>query len=213
MSDLAHPAIIAGRPSQPAGPPPRGRARQRSVVVRTLRWLLPLIMVGVVALLVGLVAQHAARRRAASNREAQAPIRMLDPRFFGRDNQGRPYVLSASQAARDEASLELVRLRDPTVTLDMDGPHASTLTADTGVFHEDTRLLYLKGHVKADNARTSRFATDEAVVNTQTGIVTGPAALSSQTPVGDLQSRSFDVFDKGNRIVFKGGVHARLGGR
>ncbi len=35
---------------------------------------------------------------------------MLNPKFFGRDNQGRPYILGASQAARDEASLELVRL-------------------------------------------------------------------------------------------------------
>jgi len=213
MSDLAHPSLVAGRPVHPSGPPPLGKARRRSLVIRALRWLLPLIMVGVVALLVGLVAQHAARRRAASDREAQAPIRMLDPRFFGRDNQGRPYILGASQAARDEASLEIVRLRDPKVTLDMDGTHPSTLTADTGVFHEDTRLLYLKGHVKADNAKTSQFATDEAVVNTQTGVVSGPAALSSQTPAGDLQSRSFDVLDKGNRIVFKGGVHARLSGR
>jgi lipopolysaccharide export system protein LptC len=210
MSDLAP---SAGLTARPAGPLPHGAPRRRGLVVRTLRWLLPMIMLGVVALLVGLVAQHSARRRAASHREAQAPIRMLNPKFFGRDNQGRPYILAASQAARDEASLELVRLRNPSVTLDMDGPHPSTLTADTGVYHEDTRILYLKGHVKANDAKTSTFATDEAVVNTQTGVVTGPEALSSQTPVGDLQSRSFDVLDKGNRVVFKGGVHARLNGR
>jgi lipopolysaccharide export system protein LptC len=209
MSDFAQPSGLVARP---LGPPPRGAPRRRGFVVRILRWLLPLVMVGVAALLVGLVVQHSERRRAAS-REAQAPIRMLNPKFFGRDNQGRPYILGASQAARDEASLELVRLRDPSVTLDMDGPHPSTLTADTGVYREDTRILYLKGHVKANNAKTSKFATDEAVVNTQTGVVTGPEALSSQTPIGDLQSRSFDVFDKGNRVVFKGGVHARLNGR
>jgi lipopolysaccharide export system protein LptC len=213
MSDLARAAELIGRPARPTGSPPRGAARRHGFVVRTMRWLLPLIMVGIAALLVGLVVQHSARRRAASHREAQAPIRMLNPKFFGRDNQGRPYILGASQAARDETSLELVRLRDPWVTLDMDGPHPSTTTADTGVYHEDTRILYLKGHVRADNSKTSKFATDEAVVNTQTGLVTGPAALSSQTPVGDLQSRSFDVFDKGDRVVFKGGVHARLNGR
>ena len=213
MSDLAQPAALPARPPRSAGPPPKAKARHHGVMVRTLRWLLPLIMVGIAALLVGLVAQHSVRRRAASHREAQAPIRMLNPRFFGRDNQGRPYILAASQAARDEASLEIVRLRDPTVTLDMNGLHPATLTADTGVYREDTRILYLKGHVKATNAQTSKFVTDEAVVNTQTGVVSGPVALSSQTPVGDLQSRSFDVFDKGNRVVFKGGVHARLSGR
>ena len=213
MSELTTPGLMAGRPPRSAGPPPKGRARQHTLVVKTLRWLLPAIMIAVVALLVGLVVQHTAARRAASHREAQAPIKMVNPRFFGRDNQGRPYILGAKEAARDEASLEIVRLRDPSVTLDMDGPHPSNLTADTGVYHEDTRILYLKGHVKADNAHTSRFATDEAVVNTQTGVVSGPEALSSQTPLGNLQSRSFDVFDKGNRLVFKGGVHARLNGR
>jgi lipopolysaccharide export system protein LptC len=213
MSDLAHPTGMTEHLSRPTGPPPRGAARRYGFVVRTLRWLLPLIMVGITALLVGLVIQHSVRRHAASHREGQAPIRMLNPKFFGRDNQGRPYVLGASQAARDETSLEVVRLRNPTITLDMDGPHPSTLTADTGVYREDTRILDLKGHVKADNAHVSKFATDEAVVDTRTGVVTGPEALSSQTPVGDLQSRSFDVFDKGNRVVFKGGVHARLNGR
>ena len=213
MSSLADTTAPPPPRPLPLDPPPRAKPRHHSVVVRTLRWLLPLIMVGVAALLVVLVAQHSVRRRAASHREAQAPIRMLNPRFFGRDNQGRPYILGANEAARDEASLELVRLRYPTVTLDVNGTHPSTLAADTGVYHEDTRLLYLQGHVKANNAETSKFPTDEAVVNTQTGTVTGPAALSSQTPVGDLQSRGFDVFDKGNRVVFKGGVHARLNGR
>ena len=213
MTDLANPSVVVAPPKTPTGAPPRGRARHHSILVHTLRWLLPLIMIAVVALLVGLVLQHAARRRAASHKEAQAPIRMLNPHFYGRDNQGRPYILGASEAARDESSLEMVRLLKPTVTLDIDGPHPSNLTADTGAYHEDTRILILKGHVMADNSKSSRFSTDEAVVNTETGVVSGPASLSSQTPVGDLRSNSFDVFDKGNRVIFKGGVHARLNGR
>ncbi len=213
MTDLTHPALVAGTPSRPSRPPPRGPARRRSLIVRILRWLLPAIMVAVIALLVGLVIEHTARRRSAAHREAQSPIRMVNPHFFGRDNQGRPYILGASQAARDEASLQQVRLLNPSVTLDMDGPHPSTLTADTGVYREDTRILYLKGHVRADSAKTSRFATDEAVINTQTGVVEGPQSIASQTPVGDLKSNSFGVSDKGDRVIFKGGVHARLKGR
>lgn len=213
MSDLAQPAPGVMRPARAEGPPPRGKARNHSQFVRLLRWLLPLIMVAVVGVLAGLVGAHAIRRQAAAHKDASAPIRMVNPHFFGRDNQGRAYILGASQAVRDEASPQLVLLRDPTVTLNMEGAKPSTLTADTGAYHEDTRILLLKGHVRADNARTSRFATDEAVVDTRTGQVTGASALASQTPVGDLQSQSFDVFDKGDRVIFKGGVHAQLKGR
>lgn len=169
-----------------------------------------MIMVGMVAALVGLVVSHALRRQNAAHRDAVTPIQMVNPHFFGRDSQGRAYTLEARRAARDDQSFQRVLLNFPAVTLDTEGPHPSTLTADSGVYHEDSRILYLKGHVRADNAQSSKFATDEAVVNTRTGAVTSPTALSSQTSAGDLQSKAFDVYDKGDRVVFKGGVHARL---
>ena len=61
-------------------------------------------------------------------------------------------------------------------------------------------------------SRVEVRVTDEAVVNTRTGVGTrAPQALTSQSSaVGDLQARHFDVYDKGDRVVFKGGVHARL---
>lgn len=170
-------------------------------------------MIGVIATLAGLVIEHAARRHAASHKDASTPIRMTNPHFFGRDNQGRAFTLGAREAARDERSFQRVLLQYPSVTLDVGGAHPSTLRADAGVYHEDTRLLLLSGHVRADNNKASRFATDQAIVNTRTGAVTGPGALASQTPVGDLKSGSFDVFDKGDRVIFKGGVHARLKGK
>jgi len=189
---------------------PHGKARAHSALVRLLRWVLPAIMVGVVVLLAVLVGVHAVRRHAAAHKDASTPIRMLNPHFYGRDNQGRAYVLGAQQAARDERAFQQVLLWYPTITQDVNGPHPSTLTADTGLYHEDTRILLLRGHVKASGAKSSHFASDEAVVDTRTGTVKGPDALSSQTSMGDLQSKSFDIFDKGDRLVFKGGVHARL---
>ena len=64
--------------------------------------------------------------------------------------------------------------------------------------------------VHATNTKQSSFATDEATVNTRTSEVVGGAPLSSQTQVGNLRSNRFNVYDKGDRVVFKGGVHARL---
>jgi lipopolysaccharide export system protein LptC len=198
------------RSSGAKGPPPRGKARAHSRLVRVLRFLLPMTMVCVVGALVVLVVAHAVRRHDAAHRDASTPIEMVNPHFFGRDSQGRAYTLGARQAARDEQSFQRVLLSYPWINMDTEGSHPSNLTADTGVYHEDTRMLYLKGHVRANNARDSRFATDEAVVNTRTGQVTSPTALAGETPTGDVQSHAFDVFDKGARVVFKGGVHARL---
>jgi lipopolysaccharide export system protein LptC len=210
MTSASPPIAFGARRRSPTDHPPRGKARVHSRLVRVLRVVLPLIMVAVIALLTYLVVEHAIRRQAAAQQDASTPIRMVNPHFFGRDTQGRAFTLGARQAVRDESSFQTVLLSFPTITQDLNGPHPSTLTADTGVYHEDTRILFLKGHVHADNAKQSNFATDEATVNTKTGVVVGGAPLSSQTPVGSVKSNSFDVYDKGDRVVFKGGVHARL---
>lgn len=210
MVELSRPDPIRRPPAAPLGPPPRGKARAHSRFVRVMRWLLPAVMVSVIVGLVALVAAHAIRRRDAAEHDASVPIEMINPHFYGRDTLGRAYTLGARQAARDEKSFQRVLLSYPWITLYNNGDKPSTITADSGVYHEDTRMLYLKGHILADNAKSSRFATDEAVVNTRTGTVTSPTALSSKTELGDLQSNSFDVFNKGDTVVFKGGVHARL---
>jgi lipopolysaccharide export system protein LptC len=202
-----------GAAAQRRTPPPVGRARAHSRLVKALRLILPMTMVAVVGVLAGLVAAHAIRRQAAGLRDVEAPIRMLNPHFFGRDNKGRAYTLGALQAARDERAFQRVLLINPSVTLDSGGVHPSTVNADRGVYHEDTRILYLQGHVRASDPKNSKFATDRAVVNTRTGTVTGASSLSSEASAGSLNSGAFDVYGNGDRVVFKGGVHARLNSR
>jgi lipopolysaccharide export system protein LptC len=167
-------------------------------------------MVGVIGLLAGLVGAHAIKRQQAAHNDAATQIRMVNPHFFGRDNQGRAYTLGARQAARDDQDFQKVLLQFPSVTLDVDGSRPSTLTADSGVYREDTRILVLTGHVRANDAKSASFASDQAIVNTRTGSVTGPAALASSTPMGEVQGGSYEVQNKGERVVIKGGVHARL---
>ncbi|HEY5107196.1 MAG TPA: LPS export ABC transporter periplasmic protein LptC [Caulobacteraceae bacterium] len=208
MADAAAPLnAVAARRAQAR---PQGRARAHSRMVRFLRVALPAVMIGVIVALAALVGAHAIRREASGRQDASTPIQMVNPHFFGRDNSGRAYTLGASQAARDDQEFQKVLLRFPSLTLDVGGPHPSTLTADEGVYREDTRILLLKGHVRGNDAKTASLATDQAIVNTRTGVVTGRSPLASQTRVGQLNSKSFDVYDKGDRMVFKGGVHARL---
>lgn len=192
---------------------PRGKARNHTALVRILRILLPVTMGGMVAVLAVLVGSHAIRRQQAAHQDASTPIRMINPHFYGRDNQGRAYTLGARQAARDEKAFQTVLLDFPVLILGVDAPKPTTLTADSGVYHEDTRMLMLRGHIRANDPKIASFATNEALVNTKTGDVTGGGALASQTSVGAVAGRSFEVKDKGDRVIFKGGVHARLNRR
>ena len=106
--DLA--LAVAASTSSPKPSLPKGKARAHSRFVLFLRVLLPLLMIGVLSLLTALVVQHAVKRQAAAHQDATTPIRMTNPHFFGRDNQGRAFTLGAREAARDERSLQVVLL-------------------------------------------------------------------------------------------------------
>ena len=215
MSELAETKTVVVRPPvmRPTGPPPRGKPRVHSQIVRALRVLLPLTMLGVIAALAGLVVMHAIRRQQATRLDVTAPIHMVNPHFFGRDTQNRPYTLSAREASRDPASFQRVLLSGPLIVLDTGAARPARLTADKGVYKEDTRILVLTGHVRGVDAKNVQFASDEAVVDTRTGKVSGPRALANDPLQGAIQSKTFEVEDKGDRVIMKGGVHARLNAR
>ncbi len=192
--------------------PPRGRPRAHSPLVRVLRVLLPLIMVGMVGLVAWFIVLHGIRRAEASRLDVTTPIHMINPRFFGRDAQNRPYKLSAEEASRDPTSFQRVLLTAPVILLNTGAPRPSSLQADRGVYQEDTRVLTLIGRVRGVDAKGVRFASERAVVDTRTGAVTGPKAVVADPAQGAIQSRAFDVYDKGGKVIFRGGVHARLNG-
>ncbi len=194
------------------GPLPRGRPRVHSRIVRVLRVVLPLIMVGMIGLVAWFIVAHALARARASRLDVSAPIHMINPHFFGRDAQNRPYSLSAEEASRDPHSFQRVLLTRPRIQLNTGAPQPATLVSDRGVYQEDTRILTLIGHVQGVDAKGAKFASSQAVVDTRTGSVTGPKALVSDPTQGAIRSQTFDVYDKGDKVIFKGGVHARLNG-
>jgi lipopolysaccharide export system protein LptC len=140
-------------------------------------------------------------------------IRMVSPHFVGRDSQGRAFNLSARLALRDDTNMQRVLLGSPVIVMDVDSPHPKTLTSDHGVYDEDTRMLRLTGHVRVDDSTASTVASDEALIDTKAGTVTGVTPLKGSGPMGALQAGSYSAAEKGQELVMHGGVHAQLKGR
>ena len=205
-SDMAH-----------LGGPARGvsrrssiqRWRRRSRIIAGLRIVLP-TLIGVT--LVGLAASVAyttltTQRAPLGN--ASDPIRLVNPHFVGRDNRGRPFVLTSNTATRDPQNYQRVFLDKPVLVIDEDGPDPTHITAGAGVFHEDTGKLEVSRGVRLSGARGA-FDTTQSVFDVKSGEVEGSAAVQGAGSLGEIQAKSYGVYDKGERMVFTGSVHTRL---
>lgn len=195
-----------------ASPPRRDmqRWKRRSRLIAVYRKVLP---AGIAVLVLSLAAQVAwtsLHSKGGGARETPVAIRMLNPRFFGRDEQGRSFMIGAREATRDDRDLKRMTLTDPTVALAVETPNPSRVTAKSGVYTEGDRMLKLDGQVRIDDAAGYRFATEHALVDTKAGTVTGDTDMMGEGPVGQVASHSYSVYEKGDRVVFKGGVKARI---
>jgi len=186
------------------------RWRRRSRRVLAARIVLPLAIAGLVltvAVQVGWRTYMAATHPPA---EAKTEIRLITPRFYGQSTEGRSFMITARSAIRDDKDPRRIILEDPALTLDLGSPTPTRMTAKNGVYRQDDFSLNLKNDVRLDDGAGYRFASEAAFVDTQTGNVTGESTLNGEGPSGQVQSRAYSVYDKGDRIVFRGGVRARF---
>ena len=69
--------------------------------------------------------------------------------------------------------------------------------------------LELSGGVRLADTRNT-FATAASLFDTKTGEVIGSAPIQGAGGLGEINAKSYGVYDKGDRMVFKGGVRTRI---
>jgi lipopolysaccharide export system protein LptC len=188
------------------------RWRRRSRLIRALRIALPGAIGLILAFLAGAVVYNAVRADPVQPRETAGPIRLVNPRFVGRDEKGRAFVITAQSATRDPNDYQRVMLDRPALMVDEHGPDAMRLVASAGVYHEGTFKLNLSGGVRLVSSKAA-FDTATTLFDTKTGEVVGSGPIQGSGSLGEINAKSYAVYGKGERMIFKGGVHTRLDGK
>jgi lipopolysaccharide export system protein LptC len=184
------------------------RRDKRLATLATLRIALP-AMAGV--LVVACLAEVTLRNLIsppARGAQAETP-KMLGPRFAGTSRDGRSYAITGRDGVRDQKVEGRILISAPVLTM-RTGTKTTTMTAKTGAYDQAANTLLLTGDVHGDDGSGSRFAAQQALVDTRTGAVSGQKGLKAESASGVVESDSYTVLDEGDRMIFKGGVRGRL---
>jgi lipopolysaccharide export system protein LptC len=203
---------------QPAAPTLDAQRRQRDLArwrrhSRFIGWLRRVLPALILAPLLGLLAWAGINtvllRASTGSQAANMAIRMVNPRFLGRDQGGRPFFLGAASAERDANQPQQIYLDRPVATLGARAAGQTHAEADKGVYREDTRILTLDSHVRLHDANND-FLSAHAVVNTATSDVDGPAHIDGHGGFGHISANSYAVRDQGDHVYFNGRVSAHI---
>jgi lipopolysaccharide export system protein LptC len=180
--------------------------RRHSALIAVLRKLFPALCLGIVVALGAWAAMSTLLWRQDVKVRSDAQIRMLNPNFQGRTEAGKPFLVTAASATRDSADNAKVTLEKPLLTVGVGGPEWTKITAASGVYREDTRMLDLKGQVTLDDHQGNHLVTEHALVDTTKNAVDGETHISGRGPQGSIEASSYSLRDGGAYLLFQGRV-------
>jgi lipopolysaccharide export system protein LptC len=187
------------------------RWRRRSRQIHFFRRALPTAIIIILIVLAGWILLRGFLSRLGDLRSATSTIHMTNARFYGRDENGRPYELSAEEATRSDKDFQRIALSRLQLTFDAGGQNQNShISADHGVYREDDRILRLRDHVFMKDQTGNTFLTDQATVNTVNNSAEGRDHVQGDGPMGSVTADSYAVYDKGATVVFHGHVHSLI---
>jgi lipopolysaccharide export system protein LptC len=136
--------------------------------------------------------------------------RMLQPRYHGVDERGRPYTLTARWA--NQSGPNRVELGDPKGDLMLESGNWMQVEAKQGVFIQHAELLDLSKDVVLYRDDGTVVRTDTAAVDVKQGAASSDDKTHAEGPFGVLDAQGFILTDKGASIQFQGPARLILNG-
>ncbi len=202
--------IMDGVPSRRRPAPTASRIARRRRTVWLTKWLLPMLAL---LLLVSVAAWPEISRVKEQGRVAFRRVfsvdpesgRMMQPRYRGVDERGRPYTITAASAQQTTA--DRVALSEPKGDLLTESGTWIMVEAQQGVFIQHQSLMDLSKEVVLYREDGTRLSTDAAAMDLKAGAAASSDKTHAEGPFGVLDAQGFTLTDKGAVIQFEGASH------
>lgn len=184
-------------------------ARRHSMLVRVFR----LILLGLAAAAVGALVWEFSKQQEATFEPADPTqsVKMVNPRYSGRTEDGLPFFLTAKEAVRPTSSQQTVELIDPVLEFyRVENAAKSLVIAQAGTYNDVDKVLELRETVNLNTDDGYACKTTHARVYTKTKIIEGDEPINCTGEFGDIKGNAFEIRDDYQTYIFKKGMSAIL---
>ncbi|MBR9826792.1 MAG: LPS export ABC transporter periplasmic protein LptC [Alphaproteobacteria bacterium] len=188
-------------------------ARKRTAFVRGLRIVFTIAALALTTTVFVQLLMTALQPDDAPEEVVGTDVRMINPRFTGRDENLTPYLLTADSAVRRrDSDVGLTDLERPRLNYNFlaETEEATSVLAETGVFDPTNRILQLDTDVNFATDTGYSFETTTAQIHLRDERVVGEEPVDGTGPVGRIRSDRFEIRDGGDHVIFEGRVRARI---
>ena len=206
----AGPRLSAAGPPRRRVAPSRSRIARRRAMVGLTKWALPVLalaLLGSIAIWPE-IARVSDQGRVAFRRAFSVDPesgRLVQPRYRGVDERGRPYTVTA--AAAQQTSPERIALTDPKGDLVTESGTWVMVQSEQGVYIQHRALLDLSREVVLYREDGTTLRSDTMAADMKAGAAASNDKTHAEGPFGVLDAQAFTLTEKGAVIQFQGPAH------
>lgn len=177
--------------------------------IRRLRLILPLIALGIIAVVFSWGSFNADDLMVAPPAEGQGAQEigrneLLNPRFESKDEKNQPYTITASRALQSKDNENLVLLEQPLADILLNNGNWLAIKSKEGAYRQDSERLLLQEDVTIFHDAGYQMTMQELHVDMAKNLAWSETDIAAQGPAGLLDAKGMNAqMDKGE-LIFTG---------
>ncbi|MDX2202359.1 MAG: LPS export ABC transporter periplasmic protein LptC [Hyphomicrobiaceae bacterium] len=189
-------------------------ARRHTLLVKTIRMVLPLAAVGVVGLyavsLLSSLSFNVGNVRIGQVEVTSEDLTMRNPSYFGTTQDGGRYEVRAKKAILEFNQNAPVKLVDIDGDMTQANKVKTAVRARRGLFDNTKGELTLYDGIEIDSTNGMKARLSEATIFSRESKVVSKKPVQMASPAGEIRGNSMTLNTASNQAVFLGQVSVRL---
>jgi lipopolysaccharide export system protein LptC len=137
--------------------------------------------------------------------ESGNTLNMTNARYFGTDDKGQPYSVTAEGVRQHTDNDNAIDLVTPKAEISLTNGTFMSAGATNGTYDRDNQKLDLAGEVTVQQDEGNQLRTSEASVMLKDGTASGRAPVTGDGPFGKMEAAGgFDLSERGRIVHFHG---------
>lgn len=206
--------LVGNASTRDRAPPTPGRIARRRFVITLTKWVLPavaLVLLSMIALWPEIDAATVKARLAINRVSGEVEGgKLIDARYNGLDEKGRPFTVTAATAW--QIGPGKIGLTLPKGDITLENGTWLMLNSKQGTFIQHVNQLDLVKDVTLYRDDGTMMQTESASIDLKAGAAAGSQPVHAEGPFGVLDAQGFTVMDNGAAIDFSGPAHVILNG-
>ena len=190
------------------------RARRHSLLVRTLKWMLPATALGIVALYFlpdrNQMDSDLPQIAISSLNLSSEGLKMVNPSFTGQNDKIGKYRIGADYALQQISAPNLLTLHNITAEIEHPDNKTSKLVASKGLYDTKTEQMSIEGVVHITSEKGIEAKLENAEVDVKEQRISTKYPVFMRLEQNTINAGNMTLSTKNKRIQFGGGVKMQL---